>query len=80
MINEYKEKDKLLTEELGIKRLARVVGYDSFGSPIELVYDGDTNSYEWMIGGEYLKDASPLAAIQVLRQEVLCQQPQGCGR
>lgn len=70
----------MLIEELGIKRLARVIGYDLFGSPIELVYDGDTDSYEWLIGGEYLKDASPLAVLAVLRQEVICQQPQGCAR
>lgn len=73
MINDYKQKDKQLVEELGLKNIARVVGYDQFGSPIELVFDLDTMTYEWHVGGEYLKDASPEVTLRILRQEVLCQ-------
>ena len=52
------ENDKALCSELGIKSLARPVGYNEVGEPIELVFDVATNEYGWHIGGEYVKQAS----------------------
>jgi hypothetical protein len=57
-MSELYENDKKLTKELGIKSLARLVGYTEMGEPIELVYDTSENEYGWHIGGEYLKQAS----------------------
>lgn len=59
MIQDHKARDGAIARELGIAQFARVVGYDTCGSPVELVFDLDTDTYEWHIGGEYVKDASP---------------------
>lgn len=72
MITDYIQKDRALVEELGLRHIARVVGYDSFGSPIELVFDADTNTYDWHIAGERVKEASSAIVLRILRQEVLC--------
>lgn len=52
------ENDKHLVKELGVKSLARLVGYTETGEPIELVFDTSSLEYGWHIGGEYLKQAS----------------------
>lgn len=57
-MTELCENDKNLVKELGIKALARLVGYTETGEPIELVFDASSNEYGWHIGGEYLKQAS----------------------
>lgn len=57
-MNELHENDKHLAKELGVKALARLVGYTETGEPIELVFDADSGEYGWHIGGEYLKQAS----------------------
>lgn len=57
-MTELYENDKNLVKELGIKALARLVGYTETGEPIELVFDTETFEYGWHIGGEYLKQAS----------------------
>lgn len=54
----FKERDKSLSSELGIKSLARLIGYNEVGEPVELVYDTSESTYNWHIGGEYLKPAS----------------------
>lgn len=58
MVDKLKEQDKRITDELGLKTLARVVGYSESGEPVELVYDASTGLYDWHIGGEYMKQAS----------------------
>lgn len=57
-INKLKERDKLLTHEAKVKILARLVGYNEIGEPIELVYVPEDNSYAWHVGGDYIRKAS----------------------
>ena len=65
-INKMKERDKRLTSELRIKVLARLIGYNEIGEPIELVYVPQDNGYEIHVGGEYQRRASNYLVTETL--------------
>jgi hypothetical protein len=62
-INKLKERDKLLIKEAGIKAIARLIGYNEIGEPVELVYNPRSNTYDWHVGGEYVNEASQQALV-----------------
>ena len=63
-IEKLKERDKLLVKETGVKAVARLVGYNEIGEPIELVYNPQDSTYEWHVGGDYMREASQQAIVQ----------------
>lgn len=52
------ERDSLLTHELNLKALSRLIGYSESGEPVEIVFDSKEQSYFFQVGGEYVKEAS----------------------
>ena len=63
-IEKLKTRDNLLVKETGVSAVARLVGYNEIGEPIELVYDPSDNTYDWHVGGERVREASQQAIVQ----------------
>lgn len=63
-IEKLKNRDKLLVKETGVSAIARLVGYNEIGEPIELVFDAADSTYEWHVGGERKREASQQSIVQ----------------
>lgn len=62
--DEKLKRDKNLCRNAKIKALARVIGYNETGEPVEIVYTLSTNCYSIQVAGEEISDA----AIETIEQ------------
>lgn len=65
-IEKMKLRDASIVKESGVKVIARLIGFNEIGAPIELVYDGDNDSYNWQVDGEYVREASSESLARML--------------
>lgn len=61
------KRDRNLCREARIKALARVIGYNETGEPVEIVYTYSTGIYTIQVAGEEMKEASPDVIEQFLQ-------------
>lgn len=60
------ERDLLVIKEAKVVALARLIGYNEIGEPIELTFDPSSKSYEWHVGGERVGEASQQSVEQFI--------------
>lgn len=57
-INEIKQFDDIICDEVNVKALNRNFGTDEDGNSIELQYVRSQRSYNWRLGGRWVKNAN----------------------
>lgn len=67
VFEEKVKRDRNFCREARVKALARVVGYNETGEPIEIVYTYSTGVYTIQVAGEEVKEASPEVIDQFLQ-------------
>jgi len=69
-IDTYKKIDATICTEAKVTALAKVLGYDEIGEPIEIVYDLAENGYAFHVGGCRRCDVSDELAVILFEQKV----------
>lgn len=67
-IETYKKIDATICNEAKLTALAKVIGYDEIGEPIEIVYDLAENGYAFHVGGCRRCDVSDELAVILFEQ------------